>query len=120
MAGSNNAIGSAAVILSANADRLTSGLDKSKKHVNDWAGAVDKKLANVGKASSKGGGLFGRLLGSGVAGGAAGLAAGGIMGAVKLAGRLPDIVDRLSEKAGDTFDGKALSGLSQTFDRLTE
>jgi hypothetical protein len=52
MAGSSTAIGSAAVILSANADKLTSGLDKAKADVSRWAGGLDSKVA--GKAPGKG------------------------------------------------------------------
>src|SRR5690242_6456227 len=69
--GSSTAIGSASVVLTANADGLAGGLDSAAKHLDKWAKDVEGK-----HASSGGGGLFGKILGGagGLAGGLAGLA----------------------------------------------
>lgn len=70
-------IGQGAVVLTANADRLLSGLDRARTATNKWAGDVGKGAGKAAKAGGGGGGLFGGLMfGGGAigAGGPAGLA----------------------------------------------
>src|SRR5581483_11206105 len=81
---SSTAIGSASVVLTANADGLAAGLDKAAGDVDKWARDVEKKAG----AAGGGGGLLGKILGGakGLAGGGLGLlagAAGGLMAAVE-------------------------------------
>jgi hypothetical protein len=103
-----NAIGSGSVILTANADGLTSGLDKAAKDVTRWGGRVQKNVAGAGK-----GGILGGLVGSAAKGLATGVGFGvgrllvsGITGAMGggAGGGLDGIEDRLKElgRAGDT------------------
>lgn len=73
MAG-GNAIGTGAVVLTANADRLVDGLAKAEAKAVGWAGRVGGKVGGLlGKVK----GLFGGAKGGGGEGGAAG---GGLLG----------------------------------------
>jgi hypothetical protein len=105
--GGSNAIGSASVILSANADGLAAGMDKAAKKLDGFGDRVKKSLDKSAKQADKGGflsgkgsavngavGAVGALLGGqiggvlgGIAqGGGAGLALGGPVGALIGAG----------------------------------
>lgn len=117
MAATGNAIGSAAVILSANADRLVGGLDRAEKHVTDFAHTTDKKLANIGKSAGGKGGLLGSMFSGGAIGGAAGAAAGVALKGFEALFRLPEKIDQLAESATGATGGR-LASLSETFDRF--
>jgi hypothetical protein len=99
-----NAIGTGALILSANADQMLSGLHSAGKAATKEAAKIGRdvqKAADKGGGRSGGGGLFGGLLGGLLGGG--GLA-GGIAGGAIVAG-----IGLLT---------KGLQGLSQGFEEL--
>lgn len=80
--GSNNAIGTGALILSANADKLVSGLDKAEQLATRKTAAINAKInaADTGIASKIGGKLEGKF-GEAFMGGAFGAVAGKAIGA---------------------------------------
>lgn len=73
----NNAIGTGAVVLTANADRLLAGLDKAEKATVKFAKTAPAK-ANAAGASGGGGGILAGMLFGGAAGAAAGAAMAGV------------------------------------------
>lgn len=109
----NNAIGTGALILTANADRMLAGMDAAGDAASKKAATISQK---VGKATDggKGGGLLGNILG-GVAGGLAG--AGLFTALVKG----PELALRAFEeldKRATGFDKGALAGIKQSFHSL--
>lgn len=124
MAG-NNTIGHGALIVSANIDKLGSGLAAAEGKINQFA-----------TKASKGGflsGLFGKISGffgkiGSLAGAAAKGAAGGIgavLGGLFTAGafgillKLPEIIEKVKDKATGTDSG-ALAGITDAFQRLQD
>jgi hypothetical protein len=116
---SSTAIGSASVVLSANADGLAAGLDAAERKVKDFAGDVGRKLDKVG--GSGGGGIIGKILGGaalgGAAGAAAGAVAGGVMKGLELLQGIPDLIRGLAEKATGPTAGP-LRGIVAGMDRI--
>lgn len=124
MAGSSTQIGSAAIVLSANADKLTAGLSKSKADVEKWAGGVAKSTDRAAKAAGGDGkgGFLGKLLGVGgsFAGGFAGaFTAAGIGKFFQLLHDLPELTARLGEKSTGSDTG-ALQSIAQGFVRIQD
>lgn len=116
---SSTAIGSASVVLSANADGLAAGLDKAERKVNDFAGDVGKRLDKAG--GSGGGGFLSKLLGGAAIGGAAGAVAGAVAGGVmkgfEVLSGIPDLIRGLAEKASGPEAGP-LKGIVAALDRV--
>ena len=53
--GAANAIGTGAVVLTANADQLLTGLNKAQRATEKWAGATTKKANKAADAAGGGG-----------------------------------------------------------------
>ncbi|HYH63678.1 MAG TPA: hypothetical protein VD866_03175, partial [Urbifossiella sp.] len=117
---SSTAIGSASVVLSANADGLAAGLDQAERKVSDFAGDVGRKLDNVG-GKGGGGGFLSKLLGGAALGGAAGavggLVAGGIMKGFEVLSGIPDMIRGFAEKATGPEAGP-LQGIVAAMDQV--
>ena len=75
MAGAQQ-IGTGAVVLTANADQMLTGLDKAQKGVEKWASTTTAKAASAG--GSAGGGLLSGLLFGGAIGAGIGFALAGL------------------------------------------
>lgn len=90
MAG-DNTIGTGAVVLTASADQLLSGLDKARGATEKWAANTTKKATKAAGPGAEKGGLLGKLLF-----GAGGVAAGLLMGAgaFKAANMLASVGER--------------------------
>jgi hypothetical protein len=97
----NNAIGSASVVLSANADGLAAGLAKAEGQVAKFAGKAQATAAKSA-GGDKGGGLFSKLL----LGGGIGV---GIELAKKVWGQIDEPLKRLAAGGGSKFN---LGGLA--------
>lgn len=103
----NNAIGSASVVLSANADQLSAGLAKAEQAVNKFAGKAAATAAKAGgpaAGGSAGGGLISKLLLGGGIG-------AGIELAKKIWTQVQEPLERLSVGGGSRFK---LGGLAPT------
>jgi hypothetical protein len=96
MAAGNNAIGTGAIILSANADGLASGLNTAAGKVDRFGKDVGKKLDKAGGKGGKGG-IFGSLLGG------VGLGIGSAL--VGLLGKIPGVFEEIRKKADATQAG---------------
>lgn len=116
MPANSNAIGSAAVILTANADPLARGFDKAVQTTQAGAARIGKaldKAAAGGKVGAAEGGILGQAFGGFKAGAAFAVA----QKVVQKVGQIPAMVRDLGEKTGGK-DGGALAGLSVAFTRL--
>lgn len=117
---SSTAIGSASVVLSANADGLAAGLEQAERRVGNFAGEVSRKL-DAGGAG--GGGFLSKMLGGAAIGGAAGAVAGAVAGGVakgfELLGELPELIRGLAEGATGPEAGP-LKGLVAGIDTFIE
>lgn len=114
---SSSAIGSASVVLSANADGLVAGLNKAEKKVDHFGGSVGKKLD---KAGGGGGGIFGAAFGGAALGGAVGALAGtvasGLMKGFEVLKDIPDLIRGLADKATGPEAGP-LRGIVKSMDK---
>jgi hypothetical protein len=115
MARGGNAIGSASVILSANADGFASGLTKGEKRLDQFGVNVSNKLNKF--SGSAGGGIGAKLLklgsGSGRLAGILGGGAAGIAGGALAGGAVGASLGSLGGPAGAAIGGiaGALAGL---------
>jgi hypothetical protein len=148
MPGSNNAIGTGALVVSANIDKLGSGLAAAEAKIGGFGGKVGGKgqagglihrmffgssgtggiLGTIGgifgRIKSLAGGLAGKpggggLLGSILTGGVAGLAAAAGGKLFQTLFNLPDLIKKVSDKARGTDTG-ALGGILQSFNKLSD
>ncbi len=98
----NNAIGSASVVLSANADGLAAGLSKAESQVAKFAGKATATASKAAAKDSKGGGLLSTLLLGGGIG-------AGLQVANKIWSQIEEPLQRLASGGGSKFD---LGGLT--------
>lgn len=121
--GASNAIGTGAVVLTANSDALATGLAKARENVTQWATQTDAKVKSATAAG--GGGSGGGLLRSVLFGGAVGAGVGAIGGIVSQFGGMFDDIQgraarvRLSFGEQDSLKTakRAVDQLSFTFER---
>lgn len=111
-----NTIGTGALVLTANADKMLSGLDKAGKQAATKAANISDKVSKAANPSSaKGGGFLSGLLGGAFSGGVFGAAAGaGFAVVTKGLHLLVAGFEELETKATG-FDRKALFAIRQSF-----
>lgn len=104
MAGATQ-IGTGAVVLTANADALLTGLDKAKRHTEKFAASTSRKLGAKGAAGAAPGGgpniggFGGGVFVGGIGGAIAGVALKGATLLAHALGKIPEILSDMRERA---------------------
>ncbi len=117
MAGTN-AIGTGAVVLTANADPLNAGLAKAQQDVGRWAQRTERIAASAGKAGGGGGGILGAILTGGAGGAVGAVISGGSLKGV-LGGAGAALGTAVGGPLGTALGGAIGSALGSGFDFIT-
>lgn len=112
---SNNAIGTGALILTANADKMVAGMDRAGKLATAKAADISAK---VDRAGGSGGGFFSKLFGGALTGGVIGAGIGAGLAVVTGAARLAVAAFQELEQKATGFDRKALFGIRKSVESL--